>query len=191
MRLFLHGGLCLIMSSAALAAEGANESLFAGTIAQSVAAIVVFILLMAILRKYAWKPILNGLQDREKKIADDLSKAESAAMQAQDTLKEYKTHLEQAQVEANKIIEQGKADANRIAAGLKEKTQAEVDQLRQRAQADILAAKEQALAQIYTQAATLVTGAAARVLQREISSQDHEKIINQSLEALGQHNKAS
>ncbi len=187
MNLKLSALLTLVTPGIAMAvddAHAAQESLFAGTFAQSIAAVIVFLALFAILYKYAWGPILQGLQDREKKIADDLGQAQAAAREAKATLEQYQQQLAQAKVEAQRVIDQGKADAQKIAAELKDQAQADADQTRKRLQADIAAAKQNAISDIYAQAANLATTVAGQILKKEIKPDDHQQLINESLNAM-------
>jgi len=180
-----------VAATAVAASESANgegdPSLFAGTIAQSLAAVIVFLILFVVLSKFAWGPILKGLQDRERKIKEDLHRAETASREAASMLQEYQNKLAEGHAEAGRIIEQGKSDAQRIAAGLKEQAQKEIDQMRHRAQSEITTAKEQAITEIYSQAAELATTVAGRILQREINPTDHQQLIKESLDTLGSH----
>ena len=184
--IFLTG----LMTAGAFGADaehgGGDESLFAGTLAQSAAAIIVFLILFAVLSKFAWGPILKGLQDREGKIRGDLAQAQAARDEAKATLEQYQDQLAVAAEEAGKIIEQGKSDAQKIAAGLKEQTQVEINQMRQRAESEIRGAKEQAINELYTQAADLATVVAGRILQREIRGEDHQKLIQESLATMSE-----
>ena len=189
MRLFWSACMTGVITATAVAessAGGGDEpSLFDGTIAQSAAAVIVFLILFAVLSKFAWGPILKGLQDRERKIKEDLHRAETASREAASMLQEYQAKLAEGHTEAGRIIEQGKSDAQRIAAGLREQAQSEIDQMRHRATSEIKAAKEQAITEICSQAADLATTVAGRILQREINPADHQQLIEQSLGALG------
>ena len=177
--------LTLLLATTALGeAEGA-PNVGAGTVLQSVAAIIVFIILFAVLKKFAWGPILKGLQERENKIKGDLERAEEAAQQAANTLKEYQASLAQAHAEAQKVIDRGRNDAERIGAEIKQQTQAEITQMRQRAEQEIRVAKEQALADIYAQTAVLATAVAGKILRREVNAQDQQRLVEESITELG------
>jgi F-type H+-transporting ATPase subunit b len=172
----------LMPTLAAEAAHGGEtSSVFAGTIAQSIAAAIVFLVLVALLYKKAWGPILRGLQDREQRIKEDLERADRSSHEADRKLAEYKKQLADAQVEAQKVIEQARKDADRIAAQLKDDAQTQITAMRDRAGRDITAAKEQAIADLYAQAGTLATHVAGRILQREIRPEDQQQLINESL----------
>lgn len=146
--------------------------------------LILFVILLAVLAKFVWPPILNGLQQREAKIRGDLEQAEQARNQAGTTLDEYKKQLAQAQKQAQQIIEQSRGDARKVADQLREQAQADLTQMRKRAEADIHAAKEQAVADIYDQAAGLATQVAGQILQREIRPEDHQTLVRRSLSGL-------
>jgi F-type H+-transporting ATPase subunit b len=188
---FLFGlllGVSQFAARTAWAAEAAHEgeggSVFPGSIVQSISAILVFLILLAILHKKAWGPILKGLQDREGKIRQDLVDAEAAAARANETLKQYEAKLAEAQGDALKIVDQSRADAQRLAQQMKDDTQQQIQQMRQRATQDIMAAKEQALNQIYDEVAGVSTSVAGRILQREINPEDQQALIEESLKEL-------
>lgn len=150
--------------------------------------ITLFIILFIVLAKFVWPPILKGLQDREAKIHDDLKRAEDARNEAEATLAEYKKELAHAQREAQKLIEQSRIDAQKVSAQIQAETEVELAHLRQRAQEEINAAKEQALSDLYTQTATLATTVAGQILHREISPDDQEALVQESLAKLKDRN---
>jgi F-type H+-transporting ATPase subunit b len=166
----------------------AGDTPFVGTIYQALAAAIVFIVVLVVLKKMAWGPILTGLQDRENKIKGDLESAEAAAKDAARTLADYKAQLAHAQVEANKIIEKGRDDAERLAAQLKDQTQSEIKAIKDKATRDITSAKEQALTEIYAQVAVMSTQIAGKILKRELNAADQQAIVNESLAQLQAEN---
>ena len=163
--------------------EAANP--FAGTIFQSAAAVIVFLILLSLLYKYAWGPIIQGLQAREEKIKSDLEQAERAATEATDKLQQYQAKLAEAQKEAQQVIEQSRQDAQRVSAQIKEQAQNDILQLKDRAASEIDSAKQQAITELYGQAASLATQVAGRILQKEIRPEDHQALVDQSLQQLG------
>jgi len=163
-----------------------EPTVFAGPVLQSAAAIVVFLLLLALLYKYAWGPILVGLQERENKIKHDLEEAEADARQAAEVLRQHEQKLAAAQAEAMQIIERGRTEAQRIGSQLRADAQAEMDQIRKRAEADIRTAKQQAINELYSEAATLSTRIAEKILKRQMNAEDHRALVQESLEALAQ-----
>jgi len=180
----LYTVLPVMAASSEHGGSGDGPNPFAGTIYQSIAAAVVFLALLFILKSKAWGPILKGLQDRENKIKGDLEHAEQSAKAATAKLAEYEAKLAAAQAEALKIIDQGRLDAQRVAAQVRDQAQAEITAAKTRAESDIRAAKEQALSEIYTTTATLATDVAGKILRRQINPQDQQQLVQESLAEL-------
>ncbi len=183
-RSFLTAIFLLVPATPLLAAEEASPSVFAGTIIQSITAIIVFLLLFALLYRFAWNPILKGLQGREEKIRSDLEKAEQAARQAEQTLREYQKQLAEARDEATRIIDNGRREAENLAHQIEDQTRRELIDLRRQVEADLRVAKEQVLTELYTQSATLATQIAGKILQREIKPQDQQQLVAAALAAM-------
>jgi F-type H+-transporting ATPase subunit b len=144
--------------------------------------LILFLILLGVLAKFVWPPILSGLREREGKIRYDLQQAEDAAKQAQATLAEYKKQLAEAQKQAQRIVDESRGAANKVAAQLKDEAQTQITQMRDRAEADIDAAKERAVSEIYNQAATLATQVAGQILRREINADDQSTLIKESID---------
>jgi len=183
--LLLAGLLAVGLSPAEAAAE-AEKTVFDGKIYQSIAAILIFLTLFVVLYKFAWSRILTGLQERERKIREDLAEAERAATQAQETLREYNQQLAAAHEESRRVIEQGRAEAEKIAAQVQARAQRDLERARDRAGQEIRAAREEAVASLYAETGALATAVAGRILAREIRPEDQQALIEQSLEELKQ-----
>ena len=182
-------GLLVVLSfSLPALAAGDDANPFAGTIYQAVATAVVFLVVLVVLKKSAWGKILQGLQDREDKIRQDLQLAENAATEARDTLEKYRQQLAEAQTEGGRIIGESRTDAEKVARQLREEAESQITQLRQRATQEITAAKEQAVQDLYQQIGTLSTAVASQILQREVKAEDQQKLIETSLDELASRN---
>jgi F-type H+-transporting ATPase subunit b len=181
--------LATLWPAEAHAATGGEEpNLFAGTLLQSLAAIIAFLLVLLILRKYAWGPILKGLQDRENQIKQDLQGAEQANAQARRTLAEYEQTLAEAHADSRKLLDQARADAQELRAKLKDETEREMANLRQRAGEEIDLARQHALADLHAHAAELATAVAAKVIGRQITDADTQRLVDESLQELDRLN---
>ncbi|MCC7145665.1 MAG: F0F1 ATP synthase subunit B [Phycisphaeraceae bacterium] len=178
----IANGLILPLLGSEAGAAPANP--FAGTVYQSVAAVIVFLLLFSLLVKYAWGPILKGLQERENRIKAVLEEAEASATKAAQTLGQYEVKLAEARAEAMRIIAQGRSDAEQVAGQIKTQAEQEIVNLRQRWQSEIHAAKEQAISDLYAQAASLSTQIAGRILHRTMNEGDHRALVEESLAEL-------
>jgi F-type H+-transporting ATPase subunit b len=152
--------------------------------------LLMFLTLLAVLWKFVWPKILGGLQEREAKQLGDLTAAEQARAEADASLVEYKAQLAEARKESQNIVAEARTAATQAANADRAKIEAEVARMKDTAQRDIAAAKEQALAEIYAQAAELSTTIAGKILNREISADDQQQLVNESVEQF-KHNASS
>lgn len=153
-------------------------------IATLVTALVVFVLVLVILGLKVWPKIVAGLAEREQKIRDEIAAAEAARKQAKDALTQYQQSLAEAKAEAKQMLDATKAEQQELAARLKADADVELGKLRDRARQDIEVAKKAALTEIYADAANLATLVAAKILEREVSAEDTQRLVEQSLESL-------
>lgn len=174
-------------ASPCLAAEGHGEEqpgLLSPNLVVSLATIATFLLLLVILTKTAWKPILQGLQAREKGIRDQIEGAEKANADAKALLAEYEKRIAVATDEARSIVEEGRRDAQAVRAKIEEEAQAAASEERDRAVRDIDLARQKALKDIYDEVARVATDVAGRIVQREIRPEDHRKLVEQGFTQL-------
>jgi len=177
----------LAMAVPALAAEAEHEappSLFAGDLGNSVWTGLIFVLVLVVLGKYAWGPILNTLQTRENFIREALEKAKRDREQAEERLREYEERLASARAEASAIVEEGRRDAEVVKRRIEEDAKRQADLMIERAKREIQIATDTASKSLFTLAAKLATEVAARVLGRELSAQDHERLIAEGIDGL-------
>ena len=147
----------------------------------AIATLVIFLLLMAVLTKVAWKPIAHGLEAREKGILDKIEQARLAAEKATEQLQQYEAKLAAATQEAQQIV----GEARKTAETAKEKILADAQALAQRerekAVADISTAKNQALREIAEKSVDTAIGLARNIIRREVRPGDHEQLIQDAL----------
>jgi F-type H+-transporting ATPase subunit b len=182
----LAAGLAFALAAPAFAAEeaGANNP-FAGDIGNALWTLVVFFAVVLVLGKFAWGPILGALQKREEFIRQSLETARREREEAEARLKEYVDKLNAARAEATAIVEEGRRDAEATRRRIEQEAHAEAEKMVARGRREIEIATESALQEIYQTVARLSTDAASRILGREISPADHERLIAQSIEQLG------
>jgi F-type H+-transporting ATPase subunit b len=165
--------------------EGGSD-IFAGDWILVILTLAVFVVLLAILGKWAWGPILSGLQKREEYIRQSIDDAEKAKVDAENSLAQYKQQLSQAREEALAIIEKGRSDAVHLADELKLNAKDEAQKLRTQAQRDIDSAKDQALKEIYQQTTELATDIAAGIISKSLNPDDHRMLLQEALSKLQQ-----
>jgi F-type H+-transporting ATPase subunit b len=144
--------------------------------------IIVFIVLLVVLGKYAWAPILTGLKNREDKIRKDIADAEATRARAEATLRDYTAQLATAEQKVRDMLNKAATDAEKLAAGIRTHAQQEAEETKERALKDIESARVQAVAQVYEQAADLATRVAEKILRRELKPEDQRDLVDRSLE---------
>jgi F-type H+-transporting ATPase subunit b len=177
----------LAIAVPALAAEaegGEAPSLFAGDLGNSVWTLLIFILVLVILGKFAWGPILNTLQTRESFIREALEKAKHDREAAEARLKEYEAKLAASRAEATAIVEEGRRDADVVRRRIEATAKEEADKMIERAKREIHIATDTATKELYTLSAKLATQLAARVIGRELTPQDHERLISEAIDGI-------
>jgi F-type H+-transporting ATPase subunit b len=178
----------LALASPAMAQEGheaagANNP-FAGDIGNALWTVVIFVLVLVVLGKFAWGPILKGLQARESYILESLQKAKRERDEADARLKEYEDKLAQARTEVTALVEEGRRDAEVVKKKILEEARQEAEKERERTKREIQIATDTATKQLYTLAAHLATDMAGRIIRKELNVQDHERLIAESIQEL-------
>ncbi len=174
-----------IASPALAASDGGESSIFAGDLGNAIWTLVIFGLVLFVLGKYAWGPMLDALQQREKFIRESLEQAKADREAAESRLREYEEKLTAARAEATAIVEEGRRDAEETRRRIEEEARVESEKMVERAKREIGIAQQTAVRQLYATSAELATDLAGRVLGREVKAEDHERLIAESLDELG------
>ena len=144
-----------------------------------------FLVLMFLLKKFAYKPVLNMLDERRKSIEDAINNAETAKTEAEKMRKQYEAHLAEAKQEAQDIIAKatklGEEMKNEIVAN----AQSEATKAIQRAQDEISREKDQAIAALRDEVAVLAVMAAGKIIGKAIAVEDHQKLVNEFVAEAG------
>ena len=167
-----------------LAAEKAGEeapNLLAGDLGNSFWTLVIFVIVLVVLGKFAWGPLLSQLQGRENRIREWLESAKHDSDAAAAKLKEYEQKLAASRAEATAIVEEGRRDAEVVKRRIEAAAKEEADKTIERAKREIQIATDTATKELYTLSAKLATQLAAQVIGRELSPQDHERLISQAI----------
>ena len=143
--------------------------------------LIAFIVVFFILKKYAWKPILNSLNERETGIAEAIAAADKAKAEMAQLKSENEAILAQAREERAKIVKEAKEQADKMFAESKEKAKAEYDRIVADAQLAITQQKNAALVDVKNQVGSLVIEVAEKVLMKELSNKDAQEAYIKSL----------
>ena len=162
-------------------AEPAHLSPFAGDFGNALWTVLIFVLVLVVLGKFAWGPILGMLKEREDFIRKSLHDAKHDRDEAEARLKEYTSQLQAARAEAASLVENARRDADRLREELRGSAKAEADAILKNAEKQIQQERDRALAQIRTEAVDLSVAIASKLIGRNLTKADNERIIEDAL----------
>jgi F-type H+-transporting ATPase subunit b len=154
-----------------------ERGVFSGSFADAIWTVVAFTVLLVVLGKLAWRPLLNGLKAREQHIKQQLDTAENTRKQAETLLDGYKQQSLQ-------IIEKATEHAHQQEKALVEKATQEVIAIKRKANADIEYARLVASQQLWQQAGDMLLSVSSEVLGRAITHEDNQRLICEAIEKL-------
>jgi F-type H+-transporting ATPase subunit b len=184
--------LVLVLTPAAVFAEdkgGHGESggdILAPRFDLGIWSIIVFVALLWVLGKFAWRPMMAGLQKREQGIRDAIAEAEGSRSEAQRLRDQLKSEFDNANLKVRDIMEQGRRDAEQTAQEIAARARAEIQSERDRLRRDIDTAKDQALQEIWKQSAQLATLISAKAIRKHLAPDDHRQLVDEALGELKQ-----
>lgn len=186
------GARWLAAASAALApivasaaeAGGGGWSPFQGDVGNALWTLVIFGVLLWVLGRWAWGPLLGALQGREDFIRSSLEQAKGERDQARVLLGEYEGKLASAREEIEAMIDEARRDAASLREREEAAAKADARQIIDRARREIEIATDTAVAELYERATGLATLAAGKVLERELTGADHQRLIAESIRAV-------
>ncbi|HBO42502.1 MAG TPA: ATP synthase F0 subunit B [Planctomycetaceae bacterium] len=149
---------------------------------------MVFVVLFLVLRKYAWKPIADGLDKREKGIASEISQAEQANRDAKQLLVEYQRKLDSATNEVRQMLQQARRDADKAGHEIVEAARREAKTEQDKALADIDQARDEALGDLAQRGAALAVELAGKIVKTELKPNDHLDLVQQAVHDFVQPN---
>jgi len=145
--------------------------------------LVAFLLVLIILKKYAWKPILAALKERELGIADAISSAEKVKVEMSQLKNENEVLMVKAREERGIILKEAKEFSDKMISEAKDKAKIEYGKIVADAQAAIQQQKNAALIDVKNQVGALVIEVSEKILRRELTNKaEQEKFINQLAE---------
>ncbi len=146
-----------------------------------IAALLAFIVVLAVFMTLVWPKIMKGLNDRSAKILGEIESAEAARAQAKAALEQYERNLADSRAEAQKMLETARATQLAQTAQLKAQADKELTEMKEKAMREIDAAKKLAISEIHGEAANLASLAAAKILRREINRNDQQRMVDECL----------
>ena len=137
--------------------------------------LIAFILVFVILKKFAWKPILNSLGDREKGIADSIATAERVKNEMSQLQAENEKLLIQAREERTAMLKDAKEMKDRIIGEAKEQAKTEANKIIVDAQQQITQQKNAAMAEVKNEIGNLAIDVASRILRKQLSTAEGQE----------------
>ena len=142
---------------------------------------VVFLVLLAILWKFAWGPIARGLESREQGIADQIEQADESNREAKELLGQYEQKLADSKEEVRDMLEQARRDAEKTGREMIEQAREDADGERKRSLQQIDAAAAGAMKELAEHAADLAVDLAGKIVRAELKPDDHAKLIRRTV----------
>lgn len=146
---------------------------------------VSFLVLLLALKKFAWGPVVDMMQQREDKIASDIDNAENSKIEADKLEKQKQLELKQSRTEAQNIIAQAKDTAENNAHAILVDAQEHATRIKKQAQEDLRIERERMIDEAKTEVADLSVEIASKILKKELSASTHQELIQSSIEKLG------
>jgi F-type H+-transporting ATPase subunit b len=163
------------------AEESAALSPFAGNLGNAIWTLGIFVIVVIVLGKFAWGPVLGLLQQREEFIHRALADAKRDRDEAETRLKDYAAKLQSAHAEAATIVEDARRDAERLREEVRQRAKGEAEKLVTNAQRQIQLETGRALEQIRREAVDLSVMIASKIIQRNLTKEDNERLIEDAL----------
>jgi len=146
--------------------------------------IITFILLLIVLKKFAWKPLIEALQKREETVRSSIERAEQAQREAEKLLEENRKRLAQAEQEGNRILNESRALADKLKEEMIEKANQQARRMIDMAKQEIDRDKEAAILQLRDEVADLAIKAAGKIIDETLDESKHRKLIDSYLKNL-------
>jgi F-type H+-transporting ATPase subunit b len=146
--------------------------------------ILTFLILVGLLAKFAWRPLLTALDERQSSIRKALDDARKAKQELEGIHAESAKLLAQARSEAAEIVSRSRSDADRFREEMKEKARTEGAGMIRNAERQIELETTRALQQIREEAVDISIGIASKLLQRNVSKEDNERLIAETFKQL-------
>ncbi len=148
---------------------------------------VTFLILLLILKKVAWKPILNSLNEREKTISDSLEKAEIARKEAEELILKNKADMAKYDEDAQKVIAEAREYAEKLKSQIEEKSKADAKKMIDEAKQEIERKQQESFVKLKEQVAEIAIQAAEKIIKEDLNKEKHTEIVNRYIDELSKN----
>ncbi len=146
--------------------------------------VITFVILLLILKKVAWKPLLTALDEREKLIKESLEKSERAKEEAEKLISENKANLAKAEEESQKVISQAREFAEKLKTQIVEESKTEAKKIINDATVEIERKNKEAFESLKNQIAEIAVGAAEKIIKENLDKEKQLVLVNKFIDEL-------
>ena len=146
--------------------------------------VVVFFVLLFVLRKWAWKPIIDGLQAREDGIKKNIEDAAKSREEAEELLEKYRAQLDDARKEAQKLIGEASTRAELLHVEKKKEVENEARAIIEKAKSEIELERQKVAQELRREVVEIAIAAASKVIGQSLKPEDHRDLIQSEIEKL-------
>lgn len=146
--------------------------------------LIIFLILAFVLSKYAFKPIIAAVEEREKALETAIADAKADRDAAAKILEEHRAQLEAGRNEAQKLIVEGRAIGEKVRADMIEETRTQQQDMLERARREIEAEKDRAIADLRREAVDLAIAGASKVIEKNLDDASNRKIVESFLSTI-------
>ena len=143
--------------------------------------LITFFVLVAVLSRYAWHPIIEALDSRTEKMESDIAQAEKLKQESEQLLKQRNNALSTAQQEARNIIDNAQKTTEKQAQSMFNEAQKQASDIISKANQQAIDSKNQALNEAKDEIATLSLWVAEKIISKSLSVSEHKKLIDESI----------
>jgi F-type H+-transporting ATPase subunit b len=161
--------------------RGVEKGLFLGSLDLAIWTIVVFLLLLWVLRKYAWGPILEGLRHREEGFARDKREAEHARREAAEARARAEAETARVNSEIGQMMAKARQDAEALVRDEQARGKAEIQAERDRLRRELSMERDQALQEVWSKSVSLATLISSKAIGKHLSDADHRALLDEAL----------
>ncbi|ARM31727.1 F0F1 ATP synthase subunit B [Prosthecochloris sp. HL-130-GSB] len=146
-----------------------------------------FVIVLLILRKFAWGPIVSALEEREKNIQSSIDRAHTAKDEAEAALRKNRELLAKADAEADKILRESKEYGEKLRTDIVDKANTEARKMIASAKEEIEQEKRRALDELRNEVADLAVMGAEKILKASLDAEKQKSLVNSMIQDLSKH----
>ncbi len=153
--------------------------------------LVIFVALLALLSRFAFRPIAQALVEREQRIRDSVETARKTREEAEEILAKYRAQLDEARAEARKILEEGRNQAEETRREITDKARQESQRILEAAQAEIEHLQAKSLEELRETVAHLSVRIASELVRARVDDKENRRLVDEFLDDLKTHDTAT